>query len=98
MEMNAPSVINESLVHRFKYWEEGIHQGIRYNNELYASIQSYPTTERLKAYETAYEQARQGHSVCITVSKAHYEVWLNLRSLNRAAQREQSLSASGERS
>lgn len=82
MELNTPLVINETLVHRFNYWDEGIHQGIRYGSELYTCSQTYPLTERLKAYEMAYAQAKQNHSICITVSQTHYTIWLNLRSLN----------------
>jgi len=78
--IHPPLVVNETLVYPFKYWNEGIQRGIRYSNEIYAYMQSYPVSERLKAYEMAYEQAEQGATVCITVSKTHYSVWLNLRS------------------
>ncbi|WP_432810812.1 hypothetical protein [Pantanalinema sp. GBBB05] len=53
-----------------------------YNNELYTYFQTYPLAERLKAYTIACEQTERGVGVCITVSKTHYSVWLNLRSLN----------------
>jgi hypothetical protein len=82
--MNSPLVVSESLVHSFKYWHEGMQQGIRYGNELYSHFWSYPATERLKAYDIAHEHAEQGMDVCITVSKTHYSIWLGLRSLNRA--------------
>lgn len=80
--MEPPLVLDESLVHRFKYWNEGVQQGISHRNELYAHLQSYSANERLKAYETAYKQAEEGYIVCITVSKTNYSVWLNLRSLS----------------
>ncbi|PSB27256.1 hypothetical protein [Stenomitos frigidus] len=82
--MTLPLVINESQVRPFKYWQEGIQQGIRYNNDLYAHFQSYSKTERLKAYDIASEQAQKGVSVCMTVSKTHYTIWLSLRSLSHA--------------
>lgn len=82
VEMQLPSVVNEDLVHPFKYWNEKIQQGIRYNNELYALFQSYSIDERLRAYGIAYEHAEQGTHVCITVSKTRYSIWLSLRSLS----------------
>jgi hypothetical protein len=82
VEMQLPLVVNEALVHPFKYWNEKIQQGIRYNNELYALFQTYSIDERLRAYEMAYEHAEQGAHVCITVSKTRYSIWLNLRFLS----------------
>lgn len=79
--LNPPLVVNANLVHPFKFWQEKLQQGIRFGNELYTHFRSYSTTERLLAYEVAYEQTKQGHSVCITVSKTQYSLWLNLRSL-----------------
>lgn len=84
LKMSTPLVIDESLVSHFKYWKEGIRQGIRFNNELYSYSQSYSVNERLKAYEMAYQQTEQGVAVCITVSKSHYTIWLSLRSLSQA--------------
>lgn len=76
-----PSVISEGLVNQFKYWDQTIQRGMYHNNELYTYIQSYSLAERLKAYAIACEQTERGVRVCITVSKTHYSVWLNLRSL-----------------
>lgn len=74
-------VVDESLVQLFNYWNQGICQGMQFNNELYALVQSYPHTRRLDAYATAYEHAERGATICITVSKTYYRIWLNLRSL-----------------
>lgn len=81
-EPRLPSVISESLVNQFKYWDQTIRQGMYYNNELYTYFQKYTLAERLKAYTIAGEQTEQGLGVCITVSKTHYSIWLNLRSLS----------------
>lgn len=83
LEITPPLVLDEGLVIPFKYWDEGIQSGIRYNNELYAHHQSFSPNERLKAYEVAYAQTEQGIRVCITVSKICYTVWLSLRSLSQ---------------
>jgi hypothetical protein len=80
-EMLLPLVVDEGSIHRFSYWNQKIHHGMRHKNELYMLYQSYTSQERLKAYADAYEQAEQGEKVCITVSKARYCVWLDLRSL-----------------
>jgi hypothetical protein len=82
--MNHPLVVSESMVQFFNYWQEGVQKGARCGNELYAFLQSYPLHDRMKAYELAYGKLEQGIAACITVSKTHYSVWLNLRSLSAA--------------
>lgn len=78
--MALPLVVNESLIRRFKYWREGVQEGVMYNNELYTHFRSFSQTDRLKAYEIAFEQAKQGIAVCISASAEDYTVWLGLRS------------------
>jgi len=78
--MPLPSVTNESLIHQFKYWHQGIRQGMHYNDELYMLWQSYPVQERLSAYAEAYKHTEAGAIVCITASGKKYCVWLSLRS------------------
>lgn len=78
--MLFPSVIDEGLVHLFKYWDQGVLQGMRIGGELYTLLKSYPAEERLKAYSDAQEQIEAGESMCITASKSRYSVWLKLRS------------------
>jgi len=80
---NTPVVVNETQVTPFKYWNEGIQEGISCNNELYTHFHAYSIYDRLKAYDVAYEQNDRGIDVCITVSKTHYIIWLSLRSLAR---------------
>jgi hypothetical protein len=80
-EPKLPSVISEGLVNQFKYWDQTIQRGMYHNNELYTYFQSYPLTDRLKAYAFACEQTERGIGVCITVTKTHYSIWFNLRSL-----------------
>jgi hypothetical protein len=77
-----PSIVSETLVHQFTYWNQEIQRGICCNNELYTHLQSYTLTERQKAYALGLEQAERGQRVCISVSKTSYTVWLGLRSLN----------------
>lgn len=78
--MSLPSVTNESLIQQFKYWHQGIRQGMQYNNELYMLWQSYSAQERLTAYAEAYKHTEAGAIVCITVTGKKYCVWLSLRS------------------
>lgn len=77
---SLPLVIDESLVCLFKYWQQGIQEGMRHSQELYSLLQTYPLNDRTAAYVTANKQAALGLEVCITVSKYHYRVWLKLRS------------------
>lgn len=82
VETGLPVVVNEELTLSFKYWDQGIKKGLRHNNELYTHFYSFSVRERLKAYEIAYEQAKGGVGVCITVSKTQYSIWVSLRSLS----------------
>lgn len=77
-----PTIVNESLVHQFRYWENHIKVGMRYRDELYILLQSYPIAKRLKACDLGCEYQRRGVDVCITVSKTTYSIWLNLKSLS----------------
>jgi hypothetical protein len=92
-----PSVLDETLVHQFNYWNQGIRRGMRYRHELYTLLQSYSLQERLKAYALGFEQAELGEGVCITVSKTSYVVWLGLRSPSASTsyQRIESMTAVG---
>ncbi|MGG6298204.1 hypothetical protein ACQ4M4_27740 [Leptolyngbya sp. AN02str] len=83
VEIALPLVVDESVVHRFSFWNGTVQQGIRYRNKLYIYFEAYALRDRLKAYEIAYEQAEQGIAdelmVCVTVSKTHYTIWLSLK-------------------
>lgn len=85
--MALPLVVNESLIRPFKYWHEGVQEGGIYNNEIYTRFRSFSPGDRLKAYEVAFEQAKQGMAVCISASARDYTIWLGLRPLNSIAQR-----------
>jgi hypothetical protein len=78
-----PTIVNESLVHQFRYWDNQIKVGMRYRNELFTLLQSYPIDDRLKASDLGCEYQRQGIEVCITASKSTYSIWLNLKSLSQ---------------
>ena len=80
-----PSVINENLVQMFKYWNEGIQEGMNHQGELYSHIQSYPPDARLQAYELGCEMAQKGVQICVTCSQSGYKVWRNLKSAMVAA-------------
>jgi hypothetical protein len=79
---DLPPIVNEAIVHKFTYWSDQIQVGMRYSNELYTLLQTYPTEDRLKACNVACEYVSQGIAVCITASKSAYSVWLSLRSLS----------------
>lgn len=79
--MKTVSVIDETLVQPFVYWNQGICKGMCLNSELHKHVRSYSLTERLNAYAFACEQAETGIIVCVTVSNNAYCVWVNLRSI-----------------
>lgn len=75
-----PYVLDATLIRSFKYWDQGVQQGMQYGHELYTHLQSYTSNERNNAYNLAFEYMEKGHQICITVSKHGYGVWKNLRS------------------
>jgi hypothetical protein len=79
VETVLPIVVDANLTHQFKYWNEGVQQGMRYNHELFTHHHSYAPEERLKAYATGFELSDLGRKVCITVSAKGYSVWLDLQ-------------------
>ncbi len=75
-----PLIVVETLVSPFKYWNGGIRSGMLYRNEFYGCLHQFAATERQQAYNKALEACKGGGKVCITVSKSHYTVWVDLRS------------------
>lgn len=78
-----PSVVDESLVRKFKYWHQTIQSGMFYNNELYTHLKTYGLYQRLEAYQSACVYAEKAVATCLTVSSHEYSVWLNLRHLRK---------------
>lgn len=78
-DIQLPSVVDEMLVRKFKYWNQSLQQGMCYQDSLYTYCQSYSVEDRLKAYTVGCEYTEQGISTCITVSKAGYSVWVKLQ-------------------
>lgn len=75
-----PTVVVETLISPFKFWHEGIHQGMLYHNDFYEQMHQFPITERMQAYAKALKAGSRGFKVCVTVSKTHYTVWVEMRS------------------
>ena len=78
----ATFLTHASLVQPFKYWDEGLHEGIFYQGDLYGQADCYALTERDHAFDVAAQHTAQGKSVCITVSDQHYTLWISLRVLS----------------
>ena len=78
--MMIPSVIREDLVNLFKYWNDGVRDGMNLSGELYAHVRSYANESRLEAYQLGCELAEKGMQVCLTCSSSRYAVWINLKS------------------
>ncbi len=75
-----PLIVLETLVSPFKFWNEGIHQGMLYRNDFYEHFHQFAATERIAAYAKAIEVGNSGGKVCITVSQTHYTIWVEMRS------------------
>lgn len=83
-----PLVLNEKSVYLFKYWNQGIQQGMRYNNQFYRLSQTFTIEGRLTAYNLAGELSDNGIMACVTCSPQGYSVWVNLQSLMAPASQE----------
>jgi hypothetical protein len=77
-----PTVIPESLITPFKYWLEGVQEGMYHNNDLFTLVRVYDLDKRDQVYLYACELADDGIQVCITVSQLRYCLWQNLKSCN----------------
>ncbi len=75
-----PLIVVENLIAPFKFWREGIHEGMLYRNNFYVVLHRFTKAERTQAHDKATEESDRGFKVCITVSKTHYTVWVDMRS------------------
>lgn len=75
-----PLIVVEDLISAFKFWNEGIHEGMLYRNDFYVSRFQFALAERAQAYHRATQESNKGFKVCVTVSKTHYTVWVEMRS------------------
>ena len=80
-----PLIVVEDLVAPFKFWRDGIHEGMLYRNDFYVVLQRFASAERTEAHTQALREGNRGFKVCITVSKAYYTVWVEMRSQGSAA-------------
>ena len=74
-------ILKENTVSVFSYWSDGIQQGMRYQGELYALLESFPCVERSQAYQKACHWCDRGLKICITRTESDYRVWVNLKHL-----------------
>ena len=83
-----PQVVSDSSVNHFKFWHDGIHEGMRLGGRLYGHVRSYGMTERLQAYELACDLSQKALDVCVTCAEVGprmgYGVWVSLQSLQQA--------------
>ncbi len=78
--MNVPPILNEALITRFKYWENGIKEGMNYRGQLYQFSQFFAAGDRLKAYQSGCQLCEGGLSAVITAEAKGYSLWVSLRS------------------
>ncbi|MFQ4138459.1 hypothetical protein PGN35_019280 [Nodosilinea sp. PGN35] len=74
-----PLIVVEELTSPFKFWNQGIHDGMLYRNDFYVSLERFPLADRLQAYRQATQESTNGFKVCVTVSKTHYTIWVEMR-------------------
>lgn len=81
-----PIVIPETLITPFKYWTEGIQEGMYHDNDLFTLVKVYGPDRRTQAYEDACQLADNDIQICITVSDLRYCLWQNLKSCTPQSQ------------
>jgi hypothetical protein len=79
-------VLSQDLIQSFKFWyQNGIHQGMCFNNEMYRLCVVYGSDDRHKAFSLATALIEHGAQACITCLNTEYKVWVSLRTQNLAA-------------
>lgn len=76
-----PTIFPEQLVHEFKFWDNGsVQRGMRYGQDLYRWIASFPLNQSQSAYSLGIAIAEGNQSTALTKSAMGYTVWASLRS------------------
>lgn len=75
-----PVVLSEQIISRFTFYLlNTIHQGMRYQGELYGLAAEFNAHSRLQAYKTACELTANDVPLVITASLNGYKLWVNLK-------------------
>src|SRR5579883_818057 len=76
-----PTIFPEQLVHESKFWDNGsVHRGMRYGQDLYRWIASFPLDQSQPAYSLGIALCERNQSIALTKSSMGYTVWSSLRS------------------
>ena len=78
--MQVPATINERVTTRFKYWENGIKEGINYRGKLYRFLRIFCPEDRLRAYDCGCQLNEAGLCTIISVKDSEYTLWVGLHS------------------
>ena len=74
-----PSVASEQLIHRFKFWADGVIQtGMSQGDNLYRQVASFPILQRQQAYSLGIDLTQHGQTVMLTHAEDSYTVWVAL--------------------
>jgi len=74
-----PTVASEQLIHRFKYWADGLIQtGMSQGHNLYRQVASFSMLQRQQAYSLGIDLAQHGQTVMLTHTEDSYTVWVAL--------------------
>lgn len=76
-----PLVLSESTVQPFKYWDDGIVEGMSHKTGLYSQHSVHDVTKRLQVYELACQMAEKGIPTCVTCSDSRYAIWVRLQAI-----------------
>lgn len=76
-----PELLNEDQIRPFKFWfNQGIHDGMSYHNELFYRWYTTDVGQRAKLYHFACKLSQRGATVVLTVSDSSCSFWISLRS------------------
>ena len=71
------TLVHDQRVEKFCYWENGIRQGMQFENQFYRHVASVREEKRMEAYALTDALREAGSAVCLTVSPDGYSVWKN---------------------
>ena len=81
-----PKIVHESQVQIFKFWfNDGLQDGIHYQNNLYYRLSGYEGFSRAKLCQVGAKLSQQGADVLLTLADQQCSLWANLRNQKVAA-------------
>jgi hypothetical protein len=81
LPIEFPTIIKLGSTQQFRFFYKGrIQTGMRYHDELFGAVKTFPLTHRLQAYQSAWVLSVAKVPLVLTFSPSELIIWINLRS------------------